>query len=57
MEFFYILDNIIYDWGFVCDGIGRGWGEEKIIGGEAAPDGVLIEEILVYKERGGGGCL
>ena len=50
----YISDVNIYDWGFVLDSINRGGGREGISGGEAAPDGVATQTILVY-EKGGGG--
>ena len=56
-KYIYISDVMIYGWVFVWDSIDRGWPREGIKGGEAAPDGVATQNILVYWKEEGGGSL
>ena len=45
-------NDVVCDWGFVCDGIGIGYCKEIIMGAKAAPGGVATGIMFVCGEGG-----
>ena len=53
---FIYCDKDVDGFELVCDSVCREGDRGDIIGGKAAPDGVVTEDIFGYGE-GGGGCI
>ena len=57
MDFYDIDINSICEWELVCDRIDIGGGRGHLIGGKAAPYGVVTIIIFIYGEGGDGVCI